>query len=194
MTEIAQKAIEIPIKDQAYTILRREGFTNIETSKALGVTKQTGHNMQKRTEKLPDLLTSIRLKRALTASDKIMRGKPWGAIKEIKASDVTANIKMLLDRSHPLINHNLNVNVMADFTEVDLSLVGGQPPKKAPPEVIEVKPEVKRKIKNCKRCECGGMKGHRGPHRKKKPQKIGQKRDALGRIMAKGVGGEGEKG
>ena len=113
---------KLPIKQLAYGILVREGVSNEEACKSLNYHPATGYNIRKNI-RVHNIVDNKRINRAVRSHDKLLQGKAFGDVKDVKASDVNRCIDRVLERSHPVkqvsIKTILNVtgspSELADF-------------------------------------------------------------------------------
>jgi hypothetical protein len=109
---------ELPPKQQILAILKENGVSIVDAAKALDLNYNYACGISSKVSKY-DLADSKYVKAAAAAHKKIMRGKAWGDVKDIKASDVNRCIDRVFDRAQPVVRHNVNVN--ATVIKVDLS-------------------------------------------------------------------------
>ena len=98
------KLSELPEKQQAYALLRKEGLTNPEACKALNYTEGTGRVLS---SKLTNLIKddSKLVSLARRNLKKLAQGKKYGEIQQVKDSTSLAAVNAILDRADPIIKH-----------------------------------------------------------------------------------------
>lgn len=99
---------ELPIRYQAFEILRQSGLNQSEASKALGVTNGRGCQIEKKLKSRDDLTSSKMVKLAGKAHRMILghftdpSHNPLKSQIDIKGSDVTKAIDRTYDRVQPV--------------------------------------------------------------------------------------------
>ena len=108
-------------------LLRHEGMTHDNASKALDITSQSGWNLAGRIRRKTGvkvrslgLSDSKYVKAAHRAVHKLARGKVVGDMETVTGPTVMAAVNTILDRAEPVIRKQMNLNVKVDVSPVDL--------------------------------------------------------------------------
>jgi len=100
--------------------LQKQGYSDYQAAQLMNVSRQHVSAVNKKIKKgtLNPLVT-----RAKKAVQSILEGKPVGAVKDVKASDVLTAAKMVLDRSDPLTTkvESTHVNMNVELRDEDRS-------------------------------------------------------------------------
>lgn len=114
-------------KETAYVLLRHEDMTHDNACKALDITSQSGWNLAGRIRRKTGvkvrslgLADSKYVKIAHRAVSKLARGKKVGDMETVTGPTVMAAANAILDRAEPVIKKQINLNVKADVSPVDL--------------------------------------------------------------------------
>jgi len=86
----------------------------------LGITDARGSQIDKKLNKKYDLTNNTLVSKANRTIKKLVDGKGFGTIKNVKDSTALAAAGMIYDRVQPVVKQNLNLNVNTDITPVDL--------------------------------------------------------------------------
>lgn len=113
--------IKMTTKQIAYIAMRERGLNQCQAVKESGISKGYGSMIDAKMNNKYDLVESKMLSAAHKAHKKILAGKSWGDVKDIKASDVNRCIDRVYDRSQPVVKHNVNLNANINFVEVNLN-------------------------------------------------------------------------
>lgn len=131
--EIAQVDLSrLTEKETAYVLLRREGLNHKDTCKALDITVGSGYTLCNRVKKKSGvsvrnlgLRDSKFVKAAHKAVYDLTRGKLVGEMKSITGSTVIAASDKILERAEPVIKRQINLQVKADISPVNLDKYAG---------------------------------------------------------------------
>ena len=138
-SETSENQTQLTAKNEAYARLCQAGLSNPVISEALGITPQRGGQIRRQLSEEKYDLTNTRFQKKVTQrAFQILNGKPWGSIKEIKASDVTKVMDMHYDRAQPKINKSENLNINAHI-QTPLDVLGFSD-EYGQPEVINTLP------------------------------------------------------
>lgn len=114
-------------KEAAYALLRQSGMMHAEACKALDIKTDSGYNLSHRIKKKTGqpvrslgLADSKYVKAAHRAVNKLVRGKPVGDMKTVTGPVVMSAVNTILDRAEPVIRKQINVNLKADCSPVNL--------------------------------------------------------------------------
>lgn len=122
-------------KETAYALLRQNGMNNADASQALEIKPASGYSLSHRINKKVGkpvrslgLADSKYVKVAHRAVHKLARGKIVGDMETVTGAVVMSAANAILDRAEPVIKKQINLNVRADVSPVDLSkyLMDGQ--------------------------------------------------------------------
>jgi hypothetical protein len=110
----------LPLNHQAYGVLRESDFTTCEASKALGITRQQGHNIQKKLDRYMITGNAKLLRDAKKAVSLLVKGLPVGQVEKVKDSTVLSAAQTILDRSDPIIHKSqvLSANIQLSSDQV----------------------------------------------------------------------------
>ena len=114
--------IKMTTKQIAYIAMRERGLNQCQAVKESGISKGYGSMIDAKMNNKYDLVESKMLSAAHKAHKKILSGKAWGDVKDIKASDVNRCIDRVYDRSQPVIKQSVNLNANINFTKVDIDV------------------------------------------------------------------------
>jgi hypothetical protein len=123
----------------AYALLTQNGMAPRDAEKALGYAHKSAYNFTKAIAKY-DLTDSKMVSVAHKTIKKLMQGKTFGEIKEVKDSTALAAAKEVYDRESPKISVNQNLNINASISPVDLSAFRLAPSPPGGPSVAEETP------------------------------------------------------
>ena len=115
-----KKRGKVTERQLAYRILREQGLTIKDAAKSIGYHPKYAYRIDNHVVK-SSLVNNKMVSIAHKAIKNCMKGKPWGEISEIKDSTALAAAKEVMDRSEPKINQNLNMNLNATISPVDLT-------------------------------------------------------------------------
>ena len=107
-------------KQTGYILLRKQGMSIADAAKATGYNQTYAYRLEKKVNSY-DLTDDFWLSEATKALKKIITGKTFGDIKEIKASTSLEAAKMVFDRHQPVVRRQENLNLNVDLDLVDLS-------------------------------------------------------------------------
>ena len=114
-------------KEAAYTLLRQNGMNNADASQALEIKPASGYSLSHRINKKVGtrvrslgLSDSKYVKVAHRAIHKLARGKKVGDMETITGPVVLGAVNTILDRAEPVIRKQVNLNIKADVSPVDL--------------------------------------------------------------------------
>lgn len=125
-SEIPKKGKPLPLKYEAFQILRENGLNQSDAAKALGYSKGSGTLISRKLNQKDDLLSKRSVSLAAKAHRLILgsfvdpeKVKLKSSI-ELKGSDINKAIDRVYDRAQPLIQRSLNLNANVDFHPVAL--------------------------------------------------------------------------
>jgi predicted transcriptional regulator len=125
MSDTTLSIEQIPIKHQVIGMLQEEGLSKLEISKALDITRQRVSQIQVNLSKHGLTGNIKRLKKAVSAHDKIVKSFLDNDINnlpdKLKLSDVNTCIDRVLDRNDAKVSQSANLNVNVSISPVDLS-------------------------------------------------------------------------
>ncbi len=108
MQDYGQKELILSPKQEAFKILRESGLNQVEASKALGITKSRGCQIQKKLNSSEDLTSKTNIRLAAKAHKKILshfvdpNKNPLESSIYIKGSDVSKAVDRVYDRVQPI--------------------------------------------------------------------------------------------
>jgi len=115
--------LKLTPKQEAYAILRRQGFNNSDVSKMLGFTPANGCLTDKKLKKQYDLTSPSQVKLAAKAHKKLIQGflDPDNTKLpiELKGSDVNRCIDRVYDRAQP-VRTEVQGPVNISFTQINI--------------------------------------------------------------------------
>lgn len=120
MSKPPLKLSDLPAKQQAQAMLMREGVKTKELAAILGYSEGTVHVYASKLRKL-DLTDPKIVSSAHKSLKKLVAGKTFGDIKEIKDITALRAIEMIVDRDQPKVTVNQNLNINTTIAPVDLS-------------------------------------------------------------------------
>jgi hypothetical protein len=101
-------------------VLLEQGLNIPEASKALGITRQRGHQIAKRF----DLTSRKYLKLASSAVETTLKGEAVGQADPPKASTIIETAKMVYDRVQPAKSAS-DIPASVSFTQINLNISNG---------------------------------------------------------------------
>jgi predicted transcriptional regulator len=125
MGDSLQQSVEdLPIKQQVIGMLQEDGLTGGQIAQALDISHGRVSQVSNKL-KLMGISGNIkRLKKAVSAHDKIVKTFLESDINnlpdKLKLSDVNTCIDRVLDRSDPKVSQNMNLNINANISPIDL--------------------------------------------------------------------------
>ena len=111
----------LSLKEQTLALLKREGITLKEASKALGISEGYTRQLSAKLNKY-DLTSKKSVKSAHNAVQKLVNGEKFGDIKDIKDSTVLSAAKMIFDRAQPIVQRSERVDVKVSFIQESVPL------------------------------------------------------------------------
>lgn len=121
LPEVSRNGVKIGPKYEAFQVLRENGLKPGDASKALGMTRQYGYQLEKRIDKRYDLTSKKYIKLASNAVKNLLKAQPFGTIEKVKDSTALQAAQMVYDRFQPLIQRSINLNASLDIHPVDIS-------------------------------------------------------------------------
>ena len=97
--------------------LAKEGYSAYQAAQILGVSKQLTYRIDKQMRQ--GLLTPL-VKKARKSIGLLVEGQPVGQMKEVKGSDVTTALRMVVDRYEPIVQR-IEQKSLALRGSIDLS-------------------------------------------------------------------------
>jgi hypothetical protein len=129
----------------AMKLLLDQGVGVIKAAEMLGYSPRYAYNLAKKAKDLnqnESLVSDTRVRRAHGVVDKLMRGKAWGDIKDVKDSTALRAAETVIDRHEPKAQEQHAPSI--SFTNINLNMAredGQNPPIKeiedTPPVIIE---------------------------------------------------------
>lgn len=111
---------ELPLKQQVYALLRKEGMTNPQIAETLSLSLGHAKNISAKVAKY-DLTDSKIVHIAHRSFKKLLAGKPVGKhMKEVKDSTVLKAAEMVFDRTQPKVTRNENLNLSVSFIDIPI--------------------------------------------------------------------------
>ncbi len=107
-------------KQTGYILLRNQGMSTADAAKATGYSLGYAYQLEKKLKSY-DLTSDFWLSEATKTLKKLMKGKAFGDIKEIKGSTALEATKMVYDRHQPIVRRSENLNLNTEIGFVDLS-------------------------------------------------------------------------
>jgi hypothetical protein len=108
--------IALTPKREGLLALQESGYTIPEAARILGIHSSYAYAVNKKLS-----LTGTKMVRLAAKTVKnCLSGTPWGAVDKIKDSTALAAAQMVYDRVQPAIRQNVNLNINADISPVDL--------------------------------------------------------------------------
>jgi hypothetical protein len=115
ITDISQ----LPPKQAAFAILRENGMKTQDAAKVIGYKPFSAYNVESKLKRLKLSEPKI-VKDAHKVIKNILQGKTWGDVTQIKDSSALMAANMVYDRFDPKVTQNLNINLNADISPIDL--------------------------------------------------------------------------
>ena len=116
---------EISERYMAYQLLRSQGIPQEKAAEMIGYTASYSWTIERKIKEqrgqsgeLSPFLTENRIKRAGGVVDKLMQGKKWGDIKEVKDSTALRAAETVLDRQFPKRSESGSPNI--SFVQINL--------------------------------------------------------------------------
>lgn len=94
----------------AYLSLRKEGLTQSEAAREVGISAGYGSQLESRVKGKYDLTDTKLVKKAYKAVKCLIEGKPVGTVEKVKDSTVLAAASMVMDRAQPVVKHVATIN------------------------------------------------------------------------------------
>lgn len=120
LPEFSKNGRLIGPKYEAYQILRAAGMPQTRAAAALGMCRASGTKMERAVSKRYDLTSKKYLKLASKAIQNILKGQPWGEIKQIKDSTALAAASEIYGRAQPPPKKENNTEQIT-FIKIDLN-------------------------------------------------------------------------
>jgi hypothetical protein len=116
ITESPPEQITLTPKQEGLVLLQEAGLSIPESARVLGIAKDYAYHINKK--------LSLSNKKMVVLAQRtvknVMSGTPWGSVDKIKDSTALAAAQMVYDRVQPAIRQNVNLNINADISPVDL--------------------------------------------------------------------------
>ncbi|HHT9135171.1 MAG TPA: hypothetical protein ACFYD2_09730, partial [Candidatus Avalokitesvara rifleensis] len=114
-----KKTPKLSEKQIGYLALRKQGMSIAEASRTVGYNENYGYELEKKLKSY-DLTDDFWLSKASKVLKNVMDGKPFGEIKDIKASTAVEAAKMIFDRHQPIVRRQEMLNLHANIDLIDL--------------------------------------------------------------------------